>query len=268
MRDSNEELVKRIQADQTEHIPQLWEQVQDFIKYLANKHLLNYPPQCQQFHGDMVDQAYFHFLKAIEGYRESKGKFTGYLAYHVKNAFNEVLRGRTQKAQNEPLNSAVSLDAPIEGTEDLTLADMLIDAESEAYYRHIEDEDLWKSVYEILRRGIGKLPEEYRDFFYVMLEHGTDVAGTLRVMGISPDKKAWYTAQYRKGLRRLHQHVKVYLARQKGKDIALEECISYYTGLGSWRNRRFTSVEEQAAIRRNDGRMAARAMEGVLALRP
>lgn len=268
MEHTNEELALLIQSGQEEHIPQLWEQTKDFIKYLADKHLLNYPPECQQFHGDMVNQAYFHFLKAIGGYREGKGKFANYLAYHVRNAFNEVLRGRSSRQQNEPLNSAVSLDTPIEGTEDLTLADMLVDTQSEGYYRRVEDEDLWRSVRDLLQDGIDELPDTYRDMFQVMLERGVKAGEALRLLGVDQADKGKYYGRRHEGLRKLKSYVKIRPSREKGKNVALEECISYYTGVGSWRNRRFTSVVEQAVMRRNDGRMTAQAMEGVFSLRP
>lgn len=268
MRRSNEELALLIQSGQKEHVLRLWEQVQDFIKYLADKHLLNYPPECRQLHGDMVNQAYFHFLKAIEGYREDKGKFANYLTYHVKNAFNEVLQGRTSRTKNEPLNSAVSLDTPIEGAEDLTLADMLIDTQSEGYYRQIEDEDLWRSVRDLLQDGIDELPDTYRDMFQVMLERGVNAGEALRLLGVGQADKGKYYGRRHEGLRKLKSYVKIRLSREKGKNVALEECISYYTGVGAWRNRRFTSVVEQAVMRRNDDRMTARAMEGVFSLRP
>lgn len=117
MERTNEELVQRIQSGQREDIAQLWEQVEDFIIYLADRYLWNYPPECRQLHGDMVNQSYFYFLRAVDHYKPGKGMFTTYLAYHVKNAFQEVLQGRTARTKNEPLNSSVSLDKPIDGTE-------------------------------------------------------------------------------------------------------------------------------------------------------
>lgn len=258
MNDTNEELVKRIQDGERSHIPQLWEQVQDFIIYLADRYLLNYPAHCRQLHGDMVNQAYFYFLKAVESYQPEKGKFITHLAYYVKNAFQEVLQGRSSRTRNEPLNAAVSLDKPMDETEDLTLADMLIDTQSEAYFRHLEDADLWRTVREMLLQGIEKLPEEYRDFFLVMLEHGTGVSDTLRIMKIDLDEKARYMAQYKKGLRRLYQHINVYLARQKGKDLAMEECIYYYSGFSAWVNHGYTSCVERAVMKRNDASFTAK----------
>lgn len=268
MQHTNEELALLIQSGQTEHIPQLWEQIQEFLKYLADRHLQNYPLECQQLHGDMVNQVYLSFQRAVDNYQPDKGKFTSYLSYYAKNAFQEVLQGRTSRTRNEPLNSAVSLDTPIEGTEELTLADMLIDTQSEEYYRHLEDADLWQSVHELLLQAIERIPEEYRAFFLVMLEHGTGVMDTLRIMGANLEEKGRYYEQYRRGLKTIRSYIQVYLGREKGANIALEECISYYSGVGFWKNHRFTSSVELAVMRRNDRKMTARTMGNLLTLQP
>ena len=155
---TNEELVKQIQNGEREYIEQLWEQVADLVRYLADKHLLKYPSHYQQYHEDMVQQAYFSFLRAVEGYQEGKSGFTSYLAYHVRNAFNEVLQGRSIRQQNEPLNNALSVDLPLSDTEDLTLADMLIDETAEGYYRRLEDEAFWLSLIHILSRTARSSP--------------------------------------------------------------------------------------------------------------
>ena len=205
-------------------------------------------------------------MRAVEGYREGKGKFTGYLAYHIKNAFNEVLQGRTARAQNEPLNSAVSMDTPVNDTEDITLADMLIDDTSEAYYRHLEDEDFWHDVRRVLHKAADVVPPACQEFFHVMIDNGTGVSDTLRIMEIDLAEKHRYYEQYRKGLRKMKGYLNRYV--RETKDIALEECISYYTGVGSWRNRRFTSTVEQAVMRHIDHRFTACSVGKVLTLQP
>lgn len=263
---SNEELVKRIQEGQREYIPQLWEQVVDFVRYLADKHLLKYPLHYQQYHEDMVQQAYFSFLKAIEGYQEEKGSFTSYLSYYVRNAFNEVLQGRSIRQQNEPLNNALSVDLPLSDTEDLTLAEMLIDDTAEGYYRRLEDEDFWLDVGRVLHKAVDVVSPDYQEFFHTMIDHGTGVTDTLRIMGVSLKEKDRYYSRYREGLYKMRRYLRGYI--RKTKDIALEECISYYTGVGSWKNRQYTSVVEQAVIRHNDRSMTTRAVGEVLALQP
>lgn len=263
---NNEELVKRIQEGQREYLSQLWEQVTDFVRYLADKHLLKYPPHYQQYHEDMVQQAYFSFLRAVEGYQEGKSGFTSYLAYHVRNAFNEVLQGRSIRQQNEPLNNALSVDLPLSDTEDLTLADMLIDETAEGYYRRLEDEAFWLDVGRVLHKAVDVVSPDYQDFFHTMIDHGTGVTDTLRIMGVNLAEKSRYYDRYREGLRKMRGYLRRYV--RDTKDIALEECISYYTGIGSWKNQRFTSVVEQAVIRHNDRSITARAVGEVLALQP
>lgn len=263
---NNEELVKRIQEGQREYLSQLWEQVTDFVRYLADKHLLKYPSHYQQYHEDMVQQAYFSFLRAVEGYQEGKSGFTSYLAYHVRNAFNEVLQGRSIRQQNEPLNNALSVDLPLSDTEDLTLADMLIDETAEGYYRRLEDEAFWLDVGRVLHKAVDVVSPDYQDFFHTMIDHGTGVTDTLRIMGVNLAEKSRYYDRYREGLRKMRGYLRRYV--RDTKDIALEECISYYTGIGSWKNQRFTSVVEQAVIRHNDRSITARAVGEVLALQP
>lgn len=267
---SNEELVSLIQSGKTEYIPQLWDQISDFVKYMADKHLLRYPQACQQYHGDMVNQAYFDFLKAIDGYKEGKGKFTSYLSFHIRNAFNAVLQGRTQKAQNEPLNSAVSLDSPVEDAEDLTLADMIIDPNTEAYYQRIEDRDFWQSVHAVIRQAIEQaIPEDLRDLFFIMLEQGTNITDSLRLMGIE-DNQAHrkYYERYRGGLRKLRKQLCIYLAKEKNRNTALDDYMYYHTSFNTWRRQLFTSSVELAVIRHNDPCMTAGAVGEILSLQP
>lgn len=263
---TNEELVKQIQNGEREYIEQLWEQVADLVRYLADKHLLKYPSHYQQYHEDMVQQAYFSFLRAVEGYQEGKSGFTSYLAYHVRNAFNEVLQGRSIRQQNEPLNNALSVDLPLSDTEDLTLADMLIDETAEGYYRRLEDEAFWLDVGRVLHKAVDVVSPDYQEFFHAMIDHGTGVTDTLRIMGVNLAEKSRYYDRYREGLRKMRGYLRRYV--RDTKDIALEECISYYTGIGSWKNQRFTSVVEQAVIRHNDRSITARAVGEVLALQP
>ena len=263
---TNEELVKQIQNGEREYIEQLWEQVADLVRYLADKHLLKYPSHYQQYHEDMVQQSYFYFLKAIEGYQEEKGSFTSYLSYYVRNAFNEVLQGRSIRQQNEPLNNALSVDLPLSDTEDLTLAEMLIDDTAEGYYRRLEDEDFWLDVGRVLHKAVDVVSPDYQEFFHTMIDHGTGVTDTLRIMGVSLKEKDRYYSRYREGLYKMRRYLRGYI--RKTKDIALEECISYYTGVGSWKNRQYTSVVEQAVIRHNDRSMTTRAVGEVLALQP
>ena len=58
-----------------------------------------------------------------------------------KKSFNRALGLRTQKERRDSMSCAASLDAPLEGAEDVTLQDMIIDHMSEEDCRFIEDKD-------------------------------------------------------------------------------------------------------------------------------
>jgi ribosomal protein L32 len=78
---------------------------------------------------------YFDFLQAVDGYKFDQGAlFLTYLEYHLKTSFSRALGLRTSKDKKNSMRYAMSLDAPVEGTEDLTLQDMIID--------HMSEEDL------------------------------------------------------------------------------------------------------------------------------
>lgn len=139
---------------------------------------------------------------------------------------------------------------------------MLIDQTSELYYRRIEDNDFWQSVNSIIREAVEEISEAYQTFFLIMLENGTGVSDTLRLMGVDLEEKGRYYEMYRKGLRVIRMSIKKRIGQMH--DIALEECISFHTGVGSWRNRNFTSTVEQAVIKRNDPRYTAQAIGEVL----
>lgn len=266
MKDTNEELALLIQAGKKEHIPQLWEQVQDFVTYMAEKHLLSCPDHLRQYRDDMVNQSYFRFLDAVRLYRPERGSFINYLSFHIRVAFTEVLRGRTEKQQKEPLNTAVGFDTPVEGTEGLTLADMLIDTGAEEYYRRLEDADLWRSVHGLLQDGIDTLEEPAREMFQIMLERGTGTAETLRIMGTGEDQRPGYYEKRREGLRKLRSYLMIRLSRERGRDIALEELVSYHSSVRKWRGNLFTSTVEQAVIKRNDRRDTAQIMQRLFRL--
>ena len=131
-----EELALKVQQGEKEYMPQLLESVNCFISMQARRTLNGYPDHYKALLPDMVNEAYFALLKAVQDFEAGKGMFLTYLGYHIKNAFTTVLYcGRGIRHKNDPLNTASSLDEPLKDSEELTLVDMLIDDTAEAYYR-------------------------------------------------------------------------------------------------------------------------------------
>lgn len=118
-----------------------------FIDSRRANYLDNFPEHYRALRGDMVNESYAYFLTAIEKYNPEKGTFLNYLTWYIRNAFEvAVYNGRGSGRKNDPLNQAISLETPIDDTEDLMLVDTLADETAEAQYREMEDIALWQSV--------------------------------------------------------------------------------------------------------------------------
>ena len=123
---SNEELVSRIQAGETELFPELWNCTRRFIYQQALRYLRSCPGRAEL--DDLVQSAYFAVLDAAENYRaDGGGSFLSYLVFFLKREFFTCMGFRSGK--HDPLNAfPLSLDAPIAEDEGAaTLGDMIPD---------------------------------------------------------------------------------------------------------------------------------------------
>nr|WP_315020176.1 hypothetical protein [uncultured Aminipila sp.] len=242
---SNEELVKLIQEGQQEHISTLWSQVEAFISLMAYKKLNALPENLWYLRDDMVNEAYFYFLKAIDGYKDEQGgKFLTYLTYHLKNCFNKVIYGGvTEKAMREPLNTAVSLNQPINDDDSITLTDSLIDVNSEAYYRNIEDVDYWEEMNRILQQGINHIYGKPQEILQTMLNNNVDLSGARKLMGGSIEQRQNYRQLYQKGLRELRRYLTMYIGKRENKGSGIHDYVSYCYGFGRFYHTHTSAVE-------------------------
>ncbi len=105
---------------------------------------------------------------------EKKGHFQHICLTILKPASGALFLAVGAEAKEaDPLNYVISLDVPIESTDDLTLADMIIDDEAEACYRNIEDVDFWESVNRFLYEAIDHIKNEKgREIIRYMYENG------------------------------------------------------------------------------------------------
>ena len=129
---TNEEIVERIQAGETEYIEQLWQQVERFVMKEANRVAENIKRAgkgtavCDA--DDLYQSGYFAMLKAIDHWRpDMEGSFISYFAMCLKTAMAEASFHRTAKQMKDPTVFARSLDAPLTEDGDMTLGDTLVD---------------------------------------------------------------------------------------------------------------------------------------------
>ncbi len=259
---TNEELAVLIRQGQTEYITQLWRQVVRFIDMQAGRYLDGWPEHYRWLRSDMVNESYFHFLKAIDGYDQEKGAFTTYLSWHIRHGFKDVLQGRGRQ-EKDPLNQAVSLDIPLDDTEDLTIADTLIDETSEAAIRRIEDMDFWRSVGKFLEDALDHIRDRTGAEIVRYMYHNncTVKAASAALYGSAPVPYE----HYRKAMRQIRVYLKRSAARSQMALNGLDDYICYYSnGLDAYRHRMFTSRVEQIAIQRADAALKLTDMQRVL----
>lgn len=259
---TNEELVKAIREGREDLIPELWEQVVPFIKYMAGKRIKNIPEEKKDLFDDMVNEAYFVFLGAVKSYEETGSLFITFFKFYLKNAFTNVLYGgRTQKRINDLLNTAISMDKPLStssGSEDFTLADILVDPLAEQPYRDIEEASYWNAMHYKLRQEICdvKMNPNIRRTLLYQLEHGSTPSKAREALGVKVDYQA-----YNEALRRLRTRLKV--RRRTDEDLAEAIPVRGYS-VKRFKERGYTSLVEQLAIERADRELFYKRMrEGI-----
>lgn len=244
---SNEELAALIRDGSMEHTEELWSNIERFVWLKAN----NYnKPDCID---DMMQEAFIAMIEAAEKYDPAEGKgFIGYYAsYFMPKGFRTALYGgRSESRVNSPLNNMASLDAMRGDEEDVNLLDTLIDTEAEAYYRHIEDTDYWRCIGELLQRGIDSIANpDIREEMQYHYEHDTTLKAGSEHFGV---KYSVYTARYTQGIRHLRRYITSLPMEEKRRSGLMDylESHGYYaTGLGAFRNNRFTSATEMMALK-------------------
>jgi RNA polymerase sigma factor (sigma-70 family) len=185
---------------------------------LANRlynHWQDRATACGVTQDDCCQVCWFAFLDAVEAYNKEpdrKEKFTSFIGFHVKRQIYVLLGLRTSK--KEPLNSAVSLDAPSsdDAEYDSTVADTVSDPEAERPYEEVEQSDLSDRVLERL----SLLPLEQREvirrrFWYE--ESFTDIATALgltvlqvRALYIKATRKLYHDFQLQRSHREFYDN--------------------------------------------------------------
>lgn len=155
---TNEQLAGFIkQGGNNELIPILWENVKKLLYKFSDRYYRAYSgdlTQCGITAWDIKQQAYSAFLKAIEGYDDSKGyKFTAFLKYPFKKAVRELRK-------RDPLNDCESLNSPVnDENEDTELIEFVADEHSTDFVEQLEQTDEAEIIKKAVHKAIDKLPE-------------------------------------------------------------------------------------------------------------
>lgn len=160
---SNEELVAAIQSGENERMGELWEQIEKFIAWKAQRIMTTMDESSTIEVDDLIQSGYFALVAAVKSYKTSDGPFLKWLSYYLKTAFAETAGYRTSKMQNDPMRHALSMDYPIGEDSDNTFGDIVPDPNAGAAMEAIED-DLWnEQLHAALDVAMDAIPPQYSD---------------------------------------------------------------------------------------------------------
>ena len=157
---TNEQLAEAIQTGDRSKILPLWEQVRRYAHDRAYKWFRATNGRGGQTVQDLEQEAFLALLEALEGWDEKAGPFLPWYSLRLKAAFTAATAQRTQRDRKDPLESALSLDAPLLDGEDdpFILADVVADPRAEQDMENLEEIERQESV----RRVVNSLSEEQR----------------------------------------------------------------------------------------------------------
>ena len=152
---SNEELAAVIRAGKRDRLMELWAQVRRFALQQARRWV--YLGRGGVTLEDLEQSAFLALLDALEGWRAEAGQFLTWYGLRLKAAFTEATGQRTQRDRLDPLDRALSLEAPAGDEDDtLTLADVIPDPQAAEALEGV-------GVWDTLHRAVEGLPEGQRE---------------------------------------------------------------------------------------------------------
>lgn len=179
---TNEELVAAIQAGDESKLPQLWGQVERFVRGKAYRYgiALNLDPTLQE---DLYQSGYLAMYTAAKTYDSKAGTvFMTWFSLYLKTAFREAIGTRTTRQGNDPLHNALSLDTPLPGVdEDVALGEMI---PAPSPWESVED-NIWQAqAHDVIEAVLSELPKVQEEILYLKYYNRRtqeDIAGTLGI---------------------------------------------------------------------------------------
>ena len=171
---TNEELAVLIQTGEMDRLLELWQQVERFVAMRAR----SMAEKSNGRHGvtaeDLYQCGYLALVSAVDTFSPDAGcKFTSWLDYYLRREFAQWGGWKTDHQKREPLNNAISLNAPLsnDGEDETTLEDIQPDPAAEQPYRDVERE-IWRGqLRAALEAALDELPTSQgetirRRYFY------------------------------------------------------------------------------------------------------
>ena len=159
---SNEELAIAIRQGGQGRTLELWEQVNGLVKRKAMQIMtalkLSGNPRGVEF-DDLYQTGYLAMVAAVETYSPERGAFSTWFMFHLKTAFSEATGYRTKNDRCEPLNTAASLDRPVQPDEPDggTLGELVPDSRAADAIENVEESVYHEQLHKAIDGAISEL---------------------------------------------------------------------------------------------------------------
>lgn len=180
---------------------QLWKQCYGFICQQALKWAGAFK-DCPSFdEEDFTQSGYIALCGAVRGYQSDRGNFLGYLLFFLKTEFSKVAGCRTVTQRKEPINNAISLDAPAYNDQDndTTICENI--PVEEPGFEAVEDDVFNSELAVLLGQALQKLPEKQRRTIELRYLHGLTVTQVAEALKCSASYSGQLTKQGLKAIR-------------------------------------------------------------------
>ncbi len=240
---TNEEIAVQIQQGRTDLYLQLWENVKRLIVQEAEKRYFISGGRGGVEIEDLVQCGFLALVSSVRYFDISSGwKFTTYLTKTLQTEFATAIGYRTDKKKRDPLNTAISLDAPLDDDDDGTYYDLIEDPNGNFEDKAIEQTWL-ADLRQELRKALAAIPEDQSEMIQMRYGKGLSVDQISKSRSIDPkavrslESKALYSLRRPQIRSRLERFV--------------DEETPYYEkwGLHAYSNTGMSAVEHLAIKR-------------------
>ena len=190
---------------------------------------------------DLYQCGYFALVNAVKTYKPDGGlAFIGWLKNYLLTEFTVEVGFRTAKQRGDPLNAAISMDAPIGGeTEDITVGDLVADPVDRI--APIDNAVYQEQIKPVVAAALEDLPEPERNTLQCRYADGLTLRDTGKQLGYS----ATYTHELEcKALRKLRSGNHI---QELSEAYYLTKNLYNGTGFAAWQ-RTGSSAQEAFVI--------------------
>ncbi len=242
---TNEEVALAIQGGDESLYPQLWEQVERFVRKMANKWA--FALDGVEF-DDLYQSGYLAMVAAVQTFDPAKEKsFIGWLTFYLKSEFLDAAGRRSGRQINDALHGALSLDKIVDENGKTTLGDLVLDPDGLHPLEEVEN-SLWREeLRAALDKAVATLPEVERGVIQRRFFQGHTLKTIGEDLGVGPER---VRQRERKALMALRRP-------GAGRELRgfIEERTPYYMSVGASRfqSTHSSAVEEIVLLRERMG---------------